>query len=71
MGEQLISSITTVLAAIISLAIIATLVSKNANTSQVTTAAGNAFSSSILAAESPVTGGSGLGNLSNAGTMNF
>lgn len=69
MGDQLISSVVTVATAIVGLAIIAVLVSKNANTSQVVTASGNAFSSSLLAAEAPVVG-TGFGG-SSAGTMNF
>ncbi len=64
MGDQLITSVVTVLTAIVGVAIIATLVSKNANTSQVIQAGGSAFSQSLATALSPVTGsGSGLGNI--------
>ena len=66
MGEQIVSSVTAILTAIVGLAILAVLVSKNANTSQVITSGGNAFSGGILAAVSPVTG-SGMG-LNTAGT---
>lgn len=63
MNDQLITSVVTVATAIVGVAIIAVLVSKQANTSQVIGAAGNAFSSSLAAAVSPVTGGSfGGGN---------
>lgn len=72
MGEQMISSAVTVMVAIVGLAIIATLVSKNANTANVLTAGGRAFSSSLSAAEGPVLGGFGLnvaGTNSSAGYM--
>lgn len=61
MGDQLISSVVTVLSAIVGLAIIAVLVSKQANTSGVISAGGSAFASDLQAAVSPITGGSGLG----------
>lgn len=57
MGDQLIQSIVTVLTAIIGVAIIAVLVSQKANTSNVITSAGNAFTGALNAAVSPVTGG--------------
>lgn len=63
MGSDITSSIVTVLLAIIGVAIIAVLVSQSANTSNVLSAGGNAFSSILGAATSPITGGSGLGNL--------
>jgi hypothetical protein len=55
---QLTEAMVTIATAIIGLAILAVLVSKNANTSGVLGAAGNAFSKSIGAAVAPVTGGS-------------
>lgn len=61
MSDQLISSVVTVLTAIIGVAIIAVLVSKNANTTGVIAAGGSAFSQSLGTALSPVTGGSGFG----------
>ena len=73
MGEQLVSSVVTVATAIIGLAIIATLVSKNANTANVVTAGGNVFSQALGVAESPVTGQSTFnvaGTYSSAGFMN-
>lgn len=57
MGEKLIESLTTIAVAIIGIAIIAVLVSKQANTSGVIQAAGSAFGNDITAAVSPVTGG--------------
>jgi PRD1 phage membrane DNA delivery len=58
MADNLISSIVTVLTAIIGIAIIAVLVSNRAQTAQVVGAGGNAFSQAIEAAVSPVTGNS-------------
>lgn len=59
MSNELITSVTTVLTAIIGVAIIAVLVSKNANTSGVLSAGGSAFSNALGTAISPVTGGGG------------
>jgi uncharacterized membrane protein YbjE (DUF340 family) len=67
MTDQLITSVVTVLTAIIGVAIIATLVSKNANTSQVIQSGGQAFSGSLATALSPVTGSTGLGSFSGMG----
>lgn len=64
MSDSLITSVTTILLAIVGLAVIATIVSKNANTSAVIGAGGNAFTQSLGAATSPVTGGSFSSNLS-------
>lgn len=62
MGDQIISSIVTIATAIIGIAIIAVLVSNNANTAGVLTAATGGFGQDLLAAEAPVTGGgSGFG----------
>jgi membrane DNA delivery protein len=65
MGEQLVSSVVTVATAIVGLALIAILVSKNADTANVIGVSGSAFSNSLLAAEAPVIGG---GMLNSAGT---
>lgn len=62
MTDSLVSSTTTVLLAIVGVAIIAVLVSRNANTSGVIGAGGSAFSSSLGAALSPVTGNGGFGS---------
>jgi PRD1 phage membrane DNA delivery len=60
MGDQLVSSVVTVLVAIVGLAIIATLVSKNADTANIIGTGGSAFSGALQAAEGPVLGGFGL-----------
>ena len=70
MGEQLISSVVTVSVAIVGLALVATLVSKNAQTSNIIAAGGRSFSNSLLAAEAPVLGGLNVaGTSSSAGYM--
>lgn len=56
-------SIVTVITAIIGVAIIAVLVSKQAETSAVLKSAGGAFSQVLGAAVNPVSNASGLGNL--------
>jgi hypothetical protein len=57
MSDQLIGGVVTVATAIVGVAIIAVLVGSNAQTSNVVTSAGNAFSGALKAAEAPVTGG--------------
>ena len=59
MGDQLITSVTSVLMAIVGVAIIAVLVSKNANTTGVIQAGSQGFSGALGTALSPVTGSSG------------
>lgn len=61
MGEQAISGLITVATAIIGVAIIATLVSRNANTAGVIASAGNALSQGLTAATAPVTSAGGFG----------
>jgi hypothetical protein len=56
MTEQLITSIVTVLTAIIGVAILAVLVSNQSNTSGVIKAASSGFAYDLQAALSPVTG---------------
>lgn len=51
--------------AIVGVALLAVLVSKNAQTPQVITAGGSAFAKALGAAVSPVTGGGGIGSLGN------
>jgi hypothetical protein len=60
-SEQLISSVVTVALAIIGVAIIAVLVSRQANTSGVISSAGSAFSGVLGTALSPVTGATAFG----------
>ena len=58
--NDVVSGVITVLTAIVGVAILAVLVSKNANTAGVIGAGGKAFAQSIGAAVAPVTGGSGM-----------
>jgi membrane DNA delivery protein len=58
-----VSGIIAVLTAIVGVAIVAVIVSDSANTAGVLTAGGNAFATSLKAAVSPVTSGSGLGSI--------
>lgn len=60
MSDQLFNSIVTIATAIVGVAIIAVLVSRNSNTAGVIGAAGNAFAKSLGAAVAPVTGGFGF-----------
>jgi len=57
MKGDAVAAIVTVLTAIIGIAIVAVLVSSNAQTSGVITSAGNALSGILKTAVSPVTGG--------------
>jgi len=63
MGDRIISGIIEVMVLVVTIAIIAVLVSQQAQTSNVITSASKGFGSIITAAVAPVTGGSGL-NLS-------
>jgi hypothetical protein len=59
MSEQLITSVVTIFTALVGVAIVAVLVSKNANTSGVISAGASGFAQDLAAAVSPITGGSG------------
>lgn len=67
MSDQLITSVVTVLTAIIGVALIAVLVSKNANTTNVITSGAQGFSTALGTALSPVVGGSTFGSGGGAG----
>ncbi len=73
MGDKAITGIVAVIMAVIGVAIVAVLVSKNANTGSVLTAGGGAFSSILKTALAPVsstgTGVSGSTNLSQGFTF--
>lgn len=70
MSDQLITSVVTVLMAIVGVAIIAVLVSKNANTVGVLSAGSSAFSNALSTALSPVTGsGGGFGSFTGGGSL--
>ncbi len=60
MGDKAVTGLVAIITAIIGVAIIAVLVSKNSNTSGVLTSGGNAFSNILKTAVSPISGG-GLG----------
>lgn len=60
MTDDIIRSITTIAVAIVGVAVLAVIVSKNAQTPQVIGAAGTSFAQSIAAAVSPVSGGMGV-----------
>jgi len=61
MKDELLTALVTVATAIIGVAILAVLVSKNANTSGVVSSFGSAFAQDLAAATAPVTGG-GISN---------
>lgn len=54
--NDLTNSVVSIALAIVGVAFLAVLVSKNANTSQVIGSAGSAFSAALAAAEAPVSG---------------
>jgi len=56
-GEQVV----TIAVAIVGVAILAVIVSKNSNTAQVIKSAGDAFSGALGVAVSPITGSRGVG----------
>jgi uncharacterized membrane protein (Fun14 family) len=57
MSESLVNSVVTIATAIVGVAILAVLVSRQSNTAGVITAGGNAFANMLRAATAPVTGG--------------
>lgn len=68
--NDLWQNIVTIATAIVGIAILAVIVSKNSNTTGVISAATSGFAQDIQAAVSPVTGGGlGLGSLSNFGGL--
>jgi len=62
-SEQIITSVVTVLLAIVGVGIIAVLVSNNSNTSGVISAGGNAFANDLSTAFDPIMGTSRNGNM--------
>jgi hypothetical protein len=62
MSDQFLTSLVTVATAIIGVAILAVLVSKNAQTSNVISATSSGFSQGLGTALSPLSSGGGLGN---------
>jgi len=68
MDRDLFNSLTTLALAIVGIAGLALLVSRNSNTGGVLDAYGNMFSNMVGAADAPVTGGSSMyGGYANAG----
>lgn len=68
MSDNVIGALVTIGTAIVGIAILAVLVSKQANTAGVISAGGSAFAQDISAAVSPITGGqSGFGLSSFSG----
>lgn len=70
MSETLITSIVTVLTAIIGVAILAVLVSKQSQTGNVIKAASSGFAADLSAALSPISG-SGFGGINLPTGINF
>lgn len=60
--DQIWQGVVTIAVAIIGVALLAVLVSKNANTSTVLTSAGTAFATALGAATAPVTGANSVGS---------
>lgn len=70
MSDQIIGAVVSILLAIVGVATIAVLVSKNANTAGVISAGGSSFSESLSTALSPVTGG-GFGGFAGGNGLNY
>lgn len=66
--SPLMESVVTIATAIVGLAMVAVLVSRNANTASVIQAGASGFSNAIDTAESPVTGATTAPNLSYPGS---
>lgn len=69
--NSLWSGIVTIAVAIIGVAIVAVIVSRNAQTPQVISSAGNAFAKALSAATGPVSGGMGSFGISPGLGMGF
>lgn len=71
MNDQLFTSLVSIVTAVVGVAILATIVSKNANTAGVITAASSGFSGILGTALSPVTGTGGFSANNNAINLNY
>ncbi len=71
MTESAITSIVTVITAIIGIAILAVLVSRNSNTAGVIQAGAGGLAQDISAATAPVTGGGGIGSFNFSGGAGY
>ena len=69
--NQIVNSITVILSAVVGIAILSVILSKNSNTANVISAGSTGFSSILSAAEAPVTGSSvsGMSSAVNYGLM--
>ena len=67
MSDQLLTSIVTVITAIIGVAILAVIVSQRAQTSNVISSASSGFAKDLQVALSPISGTSGIGGALNFG----
>lgn len=61
MDKGFMESVSAILLAIVGVAVLAVVVSKNSNTTGVISATGSAFSSSLATALTPITGGTNSG----------
>lgn len=69
--DQMWNSLASIALAIVGIAILAVLVSKNSNTSSVISAATGGFANDLSAAEAPVTGATGSSLLSGFPSLGF
>jgi len=69
--SNITESIVTILTAVIGVAILSVLVSRNSNTAGVLEAAGDSFGSVLGVAVSPITGGGGSFAMGNFGNSSF
>jgi len=70
MSDSLVNALVSVALAIVGVATISVIVSKNANTTAVISSASQGFSGALSTALSPVTGNTGAGNFSGFGQYN-
>lgn len=68
MGDTVVTSVVSIALAIIGIAALAVIVSRNAQTTQVIGAAGGAFSNSLSTALSPLNSGGALSSLTGGGS---
>lgn len=62
MNESLVNAVVSIAVAIVGVAVLAVIVSKNANTAGVISAASGGFAQDLGVAVSPITGGGGYGS---------
>ena len=67
--DQFWTALITIVTGIIGLAVVAVLVSKNANTGSVITSATSGLSTDLAAAEAPVTGSSSIGDIASFSSL--